>query len=41
LERVSVQCVAFRMNKQVIMHWGRKLQRWKQSWWFSHNGYCI
>jgi len=44
MERVSVQCVTFRMPKQAIMYWGRNLQRCKQSWWFSHTGYvgcCI
>jgi len=27
MERVSAQCVAFRMPKQVVMYWGRNLQR--------------
>jgi len=29
VERVSAQCVAFRMPKQVVMYWGRNLQRCK------------
>jgi len=41
MERVSVQCVTFRMPKQAVMYWGRNLQRCEQSWWFSHTGYCI
>jgi len=31
MERVSDQCVAFLMAKQVVMFWGRNLQRCKQS----------
>jgi len=31
MERVSAQCVAFHMPKQVVMYWGRNLQRCKQS----------
>jgi len=31
MERVSAQCIAFRMSKQVVMYWGRNLQRCKQS----------
>jgi len=31
MERVSAQCVAFRMPKQVVMYWGRDLQWCKQS----------
>jgi len=30
IERVSAQCVAFRMPIQVVMYWGRNLQRCKQ-----------
>jgi len=41
VERVSVQCVAFRMRKQVVMYWDRNLQRCKQSWWFFSHGCCI
>jgi len=41
MERVSAQCVAFHMPKQVVMYWGRSLQRYKQSWWFSHTSCCI
>jgi len=31
MERVSGQCVAFRMPKQVVMYCGRNLQRCNQS----------
>jgi len=31
MEGVSAQCVAFRMRKQVVMYWGRNLQRRRQS----------
>jgi len=41
MERVSAQCVAFRMPKHVVIYWGRNLQRCKQSSWFSHTGCCI
>jgi len=41
MERVSAQCVEFRMSKQVVMYRDRNLQRCKQSWWFSHTGCCI
>jgi len=30
MERGSAPCVAFRMPKQVVMYWGRNLQRCKQ-----------
>jgi len=30
MERVSAQCIAFRMPKQVVIYWGRNLQRRKQ-----------
>ena len=30
MECVSAQCVAFRMPKQVVIYWGRNLQRCKQ-----------
>jgi len=31
MERVSAPCVVFRMPEQVVMYWGRNLQRCKQS----------
>jgi len=31
MERISAQCVAFRNPNQVVMYWGRNLQRCKQS----------
>jgi len=30
MERISAHCVAFHMRKQVVMYWGRNLQRCKQ-----------